>query len=46
VARLFADAGVIALVSLVSPYVAARDAVRTSHERAGLAFHHGQGADR
>ena len=38
VARLFADAGFVALVSLVSPYAAARDAVRTVHESDGLPF--------
>ena len=38
VARLFADAGLVALVSLVSPYRAARDAVRALHEADGLPF--------
>lgn len=38
VARLFADAGLVALVSLVSPYAAARDAVRAVHESDGLHF--------
>jgi adenylyl-sulfate kinase len=38
VARLFADAGVVALVSLVSPYRAARDLVRALHEADGLPF--------
>lgn len=38
VARLFADAGAIALVSLVSPYAGCRDRVRELHERDGLAF--------
>jgi adenylyl-sulfate kinase len=38
VARLFADAGMVALVSLVSPYAAARDAVRALHESDGLPF--------
>jgi adenylyl-sulfate kinase len=38
VARLFADAGLVALVSLVSPYAAARDAVRALHEGNGLPF--------
>jgi adenylyl-sulfate kinase len=38
VARLFADAGLVALVSLVSPYAAARDAVRALHEADGLPF--------
>ena len=38
VAALFADAGVVALVSLVSPYVADRDRARRAHEEAGLPF--------
>lgn len=38
VARLFADAGVVALVPLISPYRADRDRVRAAHELAGLAF--------
>jgi adenylyl-sulfate kinase len=38
VARLFADAGLVALVSLVSPYRAARDAVRGAHEAEALPF--------
>ena len=38
VAKLFADAGVVALVSLVSPYRADRDAVRAAHADAGLPF--------
>jgi adenylyl-sulfate kinase len=38
VARLFADAGVIALVSVVSPYAAARAFARDAHERDGLRF--------
>lgn len=38
VARLFADAGTVALVSLVSPYVSCRERVRELHERDGLAF--------
>ncbi|WP_158890493.1 adenylyl-sulfate kinase [Amycolatopsis anabasis] len=38
VARLFADAGVVAVVSLISPYRADRDRVRAAHERAGLSF--------
>ncbi len=38
VARLLADAGTVALVSLVSPYVADRDRVRAVHEEAGLRF--------
>ena len=38
VARLFADAGVVALVPLISPYRADRDRVRAAHHLAGLAF--------
>jgi adenylyl-sulfate kinase len=38
VARLFADAGVIALVPLISPYRAGRDRAREVHEAAGLTF--------
>jgi adenylyl-sulfate kinase len=38
VARLFADAGLIAVVSIVSPYSAARAAARELHERDGLRF--------
>ena len=38
VARLMADAGVVALVPLVSPYRAARDRARAVHDAAGLAF--------
>ncbi|KLR59858.1 adenylylsulfate kinase ApsK [Actinobacteria bacterium IMCC26207] len=38
VAALFADAGLVALVPLVSPYRAARDAVRKRVTDAGLAF--------
>src|ERR671929_1214390 len=38
VAALFADAGVVALVSLVSPFVADRRQARQAHERAGLPF--------
>jgi bifunctional enzyme CysN/CysC len=38
VARLFADAGLVALVSLVSPYQADRDRVRALHQDAGLQF--------
>ena len=37
-ARLFADAGSVALVALVSPYADCRDKVRELHERDGLAF--------
>jgi bifunctional enzyme CysN/CysC len=38
VARLFADAGVVALVPLVSPYRAGRDRARAIHAAAGLPF--------
>lgn len=38
VARLFADSGTVAVVSLVSPYASCRDRVRELHERDGLAF--------
>jgi bifunctional enzyme CysN/CysC len=38
VARLFADAGVVALVPLISPYRAGRDRVRALHAAAALPF--------
>jgi adenylylsulfate kinase len=38
VAKLFGDAGVIALSSFISPYEADRDQVRELHENAGLKF--------
>jgi bifunctional enzyme CysN/CysC len=38
VARLFADAGIIVLVSLISPYRGDRGRVRAIHERDGLPF--------
>ena len=38
VARLFADAGLVALVPVISPYEAGRAAVRAAHDRDGLAF--------
>jgi adenylyl-sulfate kinase len=38
VARLFADAGVVALVSLVSPYGADRELARSLHADEGLPF--------
>ena len=38
VAKLFADAGTVAVVSLVSPYRADRDLVRRAHQEAGLRF--------
>jgi adenylyl-sulfate kinase len=37
-ARLFADAGTVALVALVSPYAECREKVRERHEREGLTF--------
>jgi adenylyl-sulfate kinase len=37
-ARLFADAGTVALVALVSPYTDCREKVRVLHERDGLKF--------
>src|SRR6478672_6643379 len=39
VARLMADAGVVVLVSLVSPYREDRDAAREIHKEAGLPFY-------
>lgn len=38
VARLMADAGVVALVPVISPFRDARDAVRTAHAVAGVLF--------
>ena len=38
VARLFADAGVVALVPLICPYRAGRERARAAHEAAGLPF--------
>jgi bifunctional enzyme CysN/CysC len=38
VARLMADAGVVVLVPLISPYRADRDRARAVHQQAGLAF--------
>jgi bifunctional enzyme CysN/CysC len=38
VAALLADAGVVAIAALVSPYVADRDAARAVHEHRGLPF--------
>ncbi len=38
VARLLADSGAVALVSLVSPYVADREAARKIHEDIGLEY--------
>jgi adenylyl-sulfate kinase len=37
-ARLFADAGTVALVALVSPYTDCREKVRALHEHDGLLF--------
>lgn len=39
VARLFADAGVVALVPVISPYVGDRKRVRVIHAMAGLPFY-------
>lgn len=38
VARMFADAGVVALVPVISPYKADRERVRQRHSNSGLAF--------
>ena len=38
VAQLMSDAGVVTLVSLVSPYRADRDAARAAHQEAGIPF--------
>lgn len=38
VARLFADAGFVAIVPLISPYREARDLARALHDAAGLSF--------
>jgi adenylyl-sulfate kinase len=38
VSAILADAGVIALVALVSPFAADREAARAAHDRRGLAF--------
>jgi len=38
VARLFADAGLVALVPLISPYRQARERARRAHDVAGLPF--------
>ncbi len=38
VARLFCDAGVVAIVPLISPYRAARELVRSLHDAADLPF--------
>ncbi len=39
VAKVLADSGAVAIVSLVSPYKEDRDRVRAAHEEAGLPFH-------
>jgi len=39
VARLMADAGIVVLVPLISPYRADRDQIRALHAEAGLPFH-------
>ena len=39
VARILAEAGTVAIASLVSPYRAERDRVRALHEEAGIPFH-------
>lgn len=39
VAELMADAGLIAIACLISPYRGDRDAVRRAHEDAGIAFY-------
>lgn len=38
VARLFADAGTVAIVPIISPFAAGRDAARAIHARDGLDF--------
>jgi len=38
VALLFADAGVVAVVALISPYAESRRRARQAHERRGVAF--------
>ncbi|WP_020666428.1 adenylyl-sulfate kinase [Amycolatopsis nigrescens] len=38
VAQLFADAGMVTVVSLISPYRADRERVRAAHQAAGLSF--------
>ncbi|MFK7829217.1 MAG: adenylyl-sulfate kinase [Congregibacter sp.] len=38
ITKLFADSGVIALSSFISPYVADRDTVRELHQAAGIDF--------
>ena len=41
VARLMADAGLVVLVPVISPYRADRDRVRRAHEAAGLRVRRG-----
>ena len=38
VARLMADAGLVVLVALISPYAVDREAVRAAHQAAGIGF--------
>jgi bifunctional enzyme CysN/CysC len=38
VARLFADAGLIAIAPVISPFRAGRDQVRATHDQSGLCF--------
>ena len=38
VARLFADAGLVAVVAVISPYAASRQRAREMHDEAGLPF--------
>lgn len=38
VARLFADAGAVTIVPIISPFTASRDAVRSAHHADGIAF--------
>lgn len=38
VARLFAEAGTVAIVPIISPFAAGRDAARAAHARDGLDF--------
>lgn len=38
VARLFSDAGIVAIVPLISPYRQARDLARSLHDAAGIRF--------
>jgi adenylyl-sulfate kinase len=38
VARLFADAGMVAIVAIISPYAASRERARVLHDEVGLPF--------